>query len=168
LEPDVVRALFKSLVDSLSGAAAPKPEFAADDHRLAAAALLVHAMDIDHDASAVEAGRLEAILSTAFNLTTDETARLIEAAREADREAVDLYRFTSLLKRELDETGRLRVVEMLWEMVLVDGKLHEFEDNLIWRVADLMGVSTRDRVLIRREVADRLRAVVDEGEGPAA
>lgn len=158
----MVRALFKSVIDALAGAREAKPEFADDDHRLAAAALLVHAMDIDHESTSVEAGRLEAILSTAFNLSIEETARLIEAAHAADREAVDLYRFTSLLKRELDETGRLRVVEMLWEMVLADGKLHEFEDNLIWRVADLLGVSTRERVMIRHDVARRLKVTTGE------
>jgi uncharacterized tellurite resistance protein B-like protein len=154
--------LFKSVFDALGGAREAKPEFAADDHRLAAAALLVHAMDVDHETAEVETGRLEAILSSAFNLTVDETARLIEAAHQADREAVDLYRFTSLLKRELDETGRLRVVEMLWEMVLADGKLHEFEDNLIWRAADLLGVSTRERVMIRQDVASRLKVAAGE------
>jgi uncharacterized tellurite resistance protein B-like protein len=47
-------------------------------------------------------------------------------------------------------------------MVLADGKLQEFEDNLIWRVADLLGVSTRERVLIRQEVARRLKVTTDE------
>ena len=55
--------------------------------------------------------------------------------------------------RTLDEAGRLRVVEMLWEMVYADGKVTEFEANVMWRVADLLAVSTRDRVMLRERVA---------------
>ena len=43
-----------------------------------------------------------------------------------------------------------------WQLVFADGKVHEFEDNLIWRVAELLGVSARDRVLLRKMVASRL------------
>ena len=53
-------------------------------------------------------------------------------------EAVDLYRFTSLLNRSLDEEGRCRIVEMMWQVVYADGDVTEFEDNLIWRAADLL------------------------------
>jgi uncharacterized tellurite resistance protein B-like protein len=39
--------------------------------------------------------------------------------------------------------------------------VHEFEANLVWRAAELLGVSTRDRVLLRKAVASRsgLRSV---------
>ena len=74
-------------------------------------------------------------------------------ATEAEQEAVDLYHFTSLLNRSLDEDGRRRVIEMMWEIVYADGRVSEFEDNLIWRAADLLGVSTRERIELRRRVA---------------
>ena len=67
--------------------------------------------------------------------------------------SIDLYHFTSLLGRKLDEDGRRRVIEMMWEIVYADGRVSEFEDNLIWRAADLLGVSTRERVELRQRVA---------------
>jgi uncharacterized tellurite resistance protein B-like protein len=68
-------------------------------------------------------------------------------------EAVDLYRFTSLLNRALGEEERRRIVEMMWELAYADGRVNEFEDNLIWRVADLLGVSARERLTLRRQIA---------------
>jgi uncharacterized tellurite resistance protein B-like protein len=38
-------------------------------------------------------------------------------------------------------------------MVFADGNISEFEDNVMWRVADLLGVSNRDRIELRREAA---------------
>jgi uncharacterized tellurite resistance protein B-like protein len=41
----------------------------------------------------------------------------------------------------------------MWEIVFADGRMNEFEDNLMWRAADLLGVSSRERIAARRRVA---------------
>jgi uncharacterized tellurite resistance protein B-like protein len=61
----------------------------------------------------------------------------------------------------LDEEGRARIVEMMWEVVYADGRRDELEDNLLWRAADLLGVSPRQRIELRRRIA---REVGDPGE----
>ena len=49
---------------------------------------------------------------------------------------------------------------MMWEIVYADGNVHEFEHNIIWRAADLLGVSTRQRVELRQRIlADRATSV---------
>ena len=57
---------------------------------------------------------------------------------------MDFYQFTSVLKRALDDDGRQKIVEMLWDIAYADGAPDEFEENTIWRIAELLGVSTRD------------------------
>ena len=93
------------------------------------------------------------MLKSRFALDDAATDELIDVGTLAENEAVDLYRFTSLINRSLDEQGRLGIVEMMWEVVFADGRVNEFEDNLMWRVADLLGVSSRDRIALRRRVA---------------
>ena len=51
---------------------------------------------------------------------------------------------------------------MMWQMVYADGNLNEFEDNIVWRASDLLGISTRDRVELRREVVAESGKVVDD------
>ena len=60
-----------------------------------------------------------------------------------------------MVKRAYNADGRRRIVEMMWEIVLADGTLHEFEDNLVWRVAETIGVSEADREDVRRRVAGK-------------
>lgn len=127
--------------------------FNEDDHRLAIAALLVHAVSIDGVVDEAEKSTIRAVLKREFELSDAETSELVAEARERDQEAVDLYAFTSVLKRALDEKGRKRSVEMLWEIVYADGAVHEFEDNLVWRVAELLGVSRHERLRLKRRVA---------------
>ncbi len=72
-------------------------QFADDDYRLAAAALLVHAAAIDGDMSQAERDKLHAIIKRRFGLDDGAADELIDKATAAEHEAVDLYHFTSLL-----------------------------------------------------------------------
>jgi uncharacterized tellurite resistance protein B-like protein len=145
--------VLKSLLSDLGEGTKPQGEFGDNDYRLAAAALLIHVVNIDGQASAAEFDRLRTVLQSQFGLSDVQVRELIEVATTADREAVDLYRFTSILVRSLDEDGRRKIVEMMWEIVFADGRRTEFEDNVVWRAADLLGISTRDRVELRRRIA---------------
>jgi uncharacterized tellurite resistance protein B-like protein len=143
----------KAFFAELTGGAKHPARFEESDYRLAAAALLVHVATLDGELSEPTRHKLHAVLKTRFELDDALTAELIDAAASADRDAVDFYQFTSLLMRTLDERGRSRIVEMMWQMVFADGRVSEFEDNVMWRVADLLGVSTRERIALRRRVA---------------
>jgi len=127
-------------------------QFAANDYRLAAAALLVHAAAIDGDMSQSERDTLRAVIKRRFALDDASTDELIDKATAAEHESVDLYHFTSQLNRALDEEGRARVIEMMWEIVFADGQRDELEDNLVLRAADLLGISARERIELRRRV----------------
>jgi len=143
----------KDLFVELTGGHKHPERFADNDYRVAAAALLVHAATIDGTMSAPEREKLHAVLKERFALDDAATTELIDEATVAERDAVDLYHFTSLISRSLDDEGRARVVEMLWQIVYADGQVNEFEDNLVWRAADLLGVPSRERIEIRRRVA---------------
>jgi uncharacterized tellurite resistance protein B-like protein len=121
-----------------------------DDCRLAAAALLFHVTAIDGVVGGEERATLHALLKERFALNDADVEALIAAAETADKEAVDLYGFTSVLKQRLDQADRERIVAMMWELVYADGKVHEFEDNLIWRAAELLGVPSEVRIRLKQ------------------
>jgi uncharacterized tellurite resistance protein B-like protein len=128
--------------------------FGDGDYRLAATALLIHVISLDGPPSEVEKKKLHILLETRFALDPGTADKLIADATLVEGEAVDLYHFTSVIMRSVDEVGRLRIIEMMWELVYADGNVSEFEDNIVWRAADLLGVSSRDRVNLKRRVAD--------------
>jgi uncharacterized tellurite resistance protein B-like protein len=131
----------------------PARSFGDDDYRVAAAALLVHAALSDGEFSDAERVRLHALLKQRFELDDAGAEELIEEASAAEQDAVDLYRFTRVLMDRLDYDNRCRIIEMLWQIAYADGEISPFEDNLIWRVADLIGVDSRERIALRQRVA---------------
>jgi len=143
----------RNFISDLTGGEKHPGRFEENDYRLAAAALMIHVCTIDGTTKAAERDKLRAVLKARFSLDDAATDELIDVGTLAENESVDLYHFTSLINRSLDEVGRIGVVEMMWEVVFADGEVNEFEDNLMWRAADLLGVSSRERIAARRRVA---------------
>jgi uncharacterized tellurite resistance protein B-like protein len=144
-----------------------KGAFDETDYRLAATALLIHVVSLDGEPTAKEKRKLHSLIETRFKLDPGSADQLISSATRAEGDAVDLYRFTSVIMREVDEEGRRRIVEMLWEMVFADGKVTEFEDNVLWRAADLLGISGRDRIELKHKVAEKQADMVKGGTDKA-
>lgn len=142
----------KEFLHSLPGSASDGPANPHEEVQVAAAALLFHVIDADGIRSASERERLEELLAEEFVLSSDELKQLITAGEKAEREAIDLYAFTSILKRRLNSEERLAFVRLLWEIVYSDGDRSELEDNLVWRIAELIEVERADRIALRRSV----------------
>ena len=128
-------------------------EFEDKDCQLATAALLTRVATVDSEMSEARREKLHAVLKSRFGLDDLATAQLIRDAAAADPSAVDLYHFTRRLNNVLDNEGRQRIVKMLWQVVYADERVNEFESNIIWRTADLLGVSSRQRIELRHLVA---------------
>ena len=144
---------FLKLITELGGEAGKHPHhYQEDDYRLAAAALLVHAASIDGTISELERAKLHDVIKQRFGLDDADTDELMAEATAAEQEAIDLYKFTTRLNHSLDEAGRARVVEMMWQVICADGIITEFEDNLVWRAADLLGISRNERIALRERV----------------
>lgn len=144
---------FKKLIADLADGGKHPSRFDDRDYRLAAAALLMHVAGIDGNVSDVERDKVRAVIKQHFNLDDAATDELVAEATEVEQKSIDLYQFTARLNRSLDEPARARVVEMMWQIVFADGTLTEFEDNLVWRAADLLEVSRDERIALRQRVA---------------
>jgi len=146
------------IADVVSPTAHGNRAFDDTGYRLAATALLVHVISLDGEPTKLEKRKLHTLIESSFGLDRGTADELIASATLVEGEAVDLYHFTSVIMRSVDEAGRLRIVEMMWELVYADGQVSEFEDNVVWRAADLLGVSSRDRIDLKHRVAGRQAA----------
>ena len=157
-----ILGFLKDLPSGGSRTARGKP---GDDPRVAAAALLYHVMDADGVRQDAEWERMKQVLAESYGVSGAALDRLVEAGAEADQDAVDLHAFTSILKRDLDETARREFVRILWDVVLADGELHELEDHTVARIAELIGIDGRQRILARQEARSRAAGAAGTDDG---
>ena len=142
--------------DLLARAERPAPgRRVADELRLAAAALLVEAARMDGEFGAAERETVLDLLEHRFELTPEEARELLEMAVAAAMRSTQLFAFTQAVKNGYDAEERIAMIEMLWEVAYADGALHDYEANLLRRVAGLIHVpdpvsgAARKRVLAR-------------------
>lgn len=136
-----------------------KPESALDSHdpKLAVAVLLVHLAAVDGQMKDEERQAIRQALQDHYELDEAGVDNLFKVASLRDAEAVDFYKFTSALS-SLGNEDRIEIVRMMWTVVFADKKNHELEDNMVWRIAELIGVSSRDRTILRNQIGKAERA----------
>jgi uncharacterized tellurite resistance protein B-like protein len=129
-----------------------RTESAAPEPRLAVAALLVHLAAVDGQVKDEERAAIQGALMDHYELDESEVDKLITEASRRDGEAVDFYGFTSSLA-SLEENERIEIVRMMWQVVFADAKSHELEDNMVWRIAELIHVPARQRTILRNQMS---------------
>lgn len=123
--------------------------------RLAAAGLLAHAAALDGEVAEDETRTIRNLLRAHFDLNEDEVEELLEEGNREAAETTQLFAFTRVINDNLDPEERIKIIEMLWEVVYADGEVHHYESNLIRRVSGLLHVSDRDSGSARKRVLER-------------
>jgi uncharacterized tellurite resistance protein B-like protein len=157
---------FLAFIRDMAGDTAAGGGVPPGDHpAVAAAALLFHVMDADGVRADAEHDMLEREIADQYGVDGERLGAILAAGEEAERDAVDLYQFTSVLMQTLDKPARVDFIGMMWEIVYADGVRDEVEDNIVWRVAELLGVERADRIRMRRAVEERMAAGAATGNG---
>ena len=138
---------FETLVGETRRPAAPP----IDDRLLTAAALLVHVALVDGTLTPAEQQWLLDTVRARTGLAGEAAERFVAQASRRDLEAGDVAETLSGLRRKLNAEQRRELVAMMWRVALADGSLHEFEDTLISRACEVLGVSAADSAAIRAQ-----------------
>jgi uncharacterized tellurite resistance protein B-like protein len=129
----------------------PEAVHSIHDPKLAVAALLVHLAAVDGQVKDEERKAIKGALQDHYDLDESAVDKLVKEASLRDAESVDFYKFTSALS-SLDNDDRIEIIRMMWTVVFADKDNHELEDNMVWRIAELIGVSARDRTVLRNQI----------------
>ena len=127
-----------------------------DDRRYAAAGLLVVAARMDAVFSEPERRAILDLLSDRFCLTEADAGGLMAVAESRAEQSQQIFPLTRIVEQSFSPAERIDLMEMLWEVVYADGRLHEYEANLLRRIAGLIHVSDADSGAARKRVLARL------------
>ncbi len=119
--------------------------------RVATAVLLIEVMRADFKVEPAERERLRELLHTHFDLSVEELDALLEEAEaDADR-LVSTQHITRLLNQHYDHAMKLRIVEMMWQVVFADGTKDHYEEHLLRQVAELLYISHAEFIQARHK-----------------
>jgi uncharacterized tellurite resistance protein B-like protein len=116
------------------------------DPRIAACALLLEMAHVDGEFTGQEKENLLSLLKSEYGLSLTDANDMIKTAEEELSNSLDLWRFADMINGNFSENEKLRVVELLWELVYADGKLDEHEDYLIHKLGHLLRITHRQLI----------------------
>lgn len=108
--------------------------------RLAIAALLLEMTHMDGEVSPEESEAVETAILEHFELSKDEAKELLELAEEERSDATDYFQFTSLINGNYTMEQKVRLVELLWRIAYANENLHNYEEHLIRKIANLLHI----------------------------
>jgi uncharacterized tellurite resistance protein B-like protein len=119
--------------------------------RVATAVLLLEVIRADFIVDPSEKRKLRELLERQFDLSGPELDALMEeASADADR-MVSMQHVTRLLNEHYDHAMKVRVVEMMWQLVFADGEKDHYEEHLIRQVAELLYLSHGEFIQARHK-----------------
>ncbi len=150
---DKIKALFNAQLEAGEAIAG---QHEADQLQLAAEALLVEAAQMDERFGEAERRKIIELVKRRFDLGEEESEELLAAASDKVDQSIQIFGFTRVIDDGFTEDERIELMEMLWEVVYLDGFLHDFEANLMRRLAGLLHVTDRDSGDARKRAIARL------------
>ncbi len=145
---DAIKSFFGATMEPES----PEEEVGEPDVRLAACALLIEIAYADDEFTEDESQHLLSAVRRQYGLDAGEAGQLIELAERARADAVDLWQFTKLIKRNYSLGQKMVLVEVMWGLVYSDGELSSHEESLMRRVCHLLDLAPAYLSHVRKKV----------------
>ena len=103
--------------------------------------LMIEAAYTDGQIDASELNKIKLTLINIFSEDPKEVNLILKKAEENKNNSKSLHHYTSFINKNFDDKKKILLIETLWEIVLSDGEVHDFESNLIRRLAGLLYIS---------------------------
>ena len=123
---------------------------AARQAQVAVAAILVEAARRDGDYDPRERATIDDVLQEAYALDAAAAATLRGEGEAAQAEAVDVHRFTRIIKDNVPYEERGQMLERVWRVVLADDVRHDAENAFMRKLAGLLYVEPVDSAAARQ------------------
>jgi uncharacterized tellurite resistance protein B-like protein len=135
---DIVKRFFGKATDDVSKTFDQKTDH---DIRVATCALFVEIARIDERFSQTEMEAILSILQEKYGLSREYADALITEAEKELEESVDLWQFANLINENYSNEEKIEIIETLWRIVYLDGKMDQHEHYLMNKLKNLLRLS---------------------------
>ena len=133
-------------------------EISFDSEKIAVVALLISTAKYDGNFDESERIEIHNLIKNYFSLSSESTDDLFKAAEKIENEANDLQQFTRSLNKLLNEEEKLKIIEMIWKIVMADGIIDNYEENLVRRLSGLLYLQDKDIGNIKNKLTNDIHS----------
>ena len=118
--------------------------------------LMIEAAYTDGQIDEIEINKIKLTLINVFKEDPKEVDLILEEALKNKNNTKSLHYYTSLINKNFSDYKKLLLIEALWEIVLSDGEIHDYETNLIRRLSGLLYISDVSSGNARKRALDKI------------
>ena len=118
--------------------------------------LMIEAAYTDGQIDEIEINKIKLTLINVFKEDPKEVDLILEEALKNKNNTKSLHYYTSLINKNFSDDKKLLLIEALWEIVLSDGEIHDYESNLIRRLSGLLYISDVSSGNARKRALDKI------------
>ena len=120
--------------------------------QIAISCLMIQTAVQDGEFDEVEKTKILALLKDYFKLGKEEINKLFIIAMKVNDDSNDIHQFTRLLNQNLSEEEKLKIIEMMWQIIIADNHIDDYENSLIRKISGLLYVNDQDVGNIKRQL----------------
>jgi len=135
---DAIRRFVGDRLSTARGTAGEPTSDPGHKLQLAASALLLELAHADDEFTPEERRHIETAIGRHFALGEAEVAELLRLAEAERTQSLDHFQFTRLIAAEYDLRQKVALAELMWGVILADGRLADHETHLLRKMASLM------------------------------
>ena len=117
--------------------------------------LMIEAAYTDGQVQEIELNKIRSSLVNIFSEDPKEVDLALEEAEKNKNNSKSLHHYTSFINKNFNQEKKILLIETLWEIVISDGEIHDYESNLIRRLAGLLYISDVDSGNARKRALDK-------------
>jgi uncharacterized tellurite resistance protein B-like protein len=146
------------LINKLRGAkntpeAVVEPE---TDAHIALCVLMIEAAHVDGECSDEEMAHVIDTLTETCKVPRPEIDELIEQAYQKRKDSIDLFTFTRYLNQNYTKEQKLKVMESVWRVIHIDGRLEGHEDHFAHKLANLLRLTHKELIDAKIRASEQL------------
>ncbi len=103
--------------------------------------LMIEAANSDDFIGDEEIIKIKETLINIFKEDPDEVDTILNEAIHNRNNSKSLYYYSSKINKNYSEEKKILLLEILWEIVLADGQLHDYESSILRRLSGLLYIS---------------------------
>ena len=129
-----------------------------EEAHVALCVLMIEAAHVDGECSDEEMAHVIDTLTATSGVSGQDITELIEQAYQKRKDSIDLFSFTRYMNQNYSKEEKLRVMESVWRVIHIDGRLEGHEDHFAHKLANLLRLTHKELIDAKIRAREQLKS----------
>ncbi len=131
-------------------------DISSNDKNILIASILIECAKSDHDFSSEEKNQIKTLLKKKLNINDDKFNSVFSEALANVKDNIEIYSITKDIRNNFNKSEILEIFELMWSVMLADGKIDDFESALMSKLVGLFHLTGRESAEAKKKAMSRI------------